>query len=103
GTGGVVRDVGGSGGSMVVVGGLAGSLAAFVVRYRRADGIEKQQLRWVGASLGLAVTLAVVGALTWDVLPVAVLPALSLLALTGGITVAVLRYRLYELDVVVNR
>ena len=32
-----------------------------------------------------------------------VLPALSLLGLTAGITVAVLKYRLYKLDIVVNR
>src|SRR5262245_7421319 len=102
-TRGLVIDVLAVVGVLLVLGGLAGSLVAFVVRYRRSDGVEKQQLRWVGASLGLALTLAVVGAVTWDVLPVAVLPALSLLCLTGGITVAVLRYRLYELDVVVNR
>jgi signal transduction histidine kinase len=102
-TQGLVIDVLAAAGAVLLLGGLAGSLVAFVVRYRRCEGIEKQQLRWVGASLGLAVTLAVVGALTWDLLPVAVLPALSLLVLTGGITVAVLRYRLYELDVVVNR
>jgi signal transduction histidine kinase len=101
---GPVIDVLATAGVVLVLGGLAGSLVAFVVRYRRSEeGVETQQLRWVGASLGLAVTLALVGAVTWDVLPVAVLPAMSLLALTGGITVAVLKYRLYELDVVVNR
>jgi signal transduction histidine kinase len=102
-TQGLVTDVLATVGVTLVLVGLAGSVAAFLVRYRRSEGIENQQLRWVGASLGLALTLAVVGAMTWDVLPVAALPALSLLALTGGITVAVLRYRLYELDVVVNR
>ena len=91
-------------GFFLVLGGLGGSLAAFAVRYRQSDGVEKQQLRWVGVSLGLSVTLAVFGALTWDFLPGAyVLPALSLLGLTAGITVAVLKYRLYELDIVVNR
>jgi signal transduction histidine kinase len=42
--------------------------------------------------------------LLWGLLPGAgVLPALALLVLVAGIAVAVLRYRLYELDLVVNR
>lgn len=91
-------------GVILVIGGLAASLVAFAMRYRRSDGDERQQLRWVGVSLGLAVPLFVVGALLWGVVPGAeVLPALALLALPTGIAVAVLRYRLYEIDLVVNR
>ena len=91
-------------GAILVVGGLGASLVAFVVRYRRSDGDERQQLRWVGVSLGLAVPLFVVGALLWGVVPGAeVLPVLAFLALPAGIAVAVLKYRLYEIDLVVNR
>ena len=91
-------------GAILVVAGLVASLAAFVVRYRRSDGDERQQLRWVGVSLGLAVPLGVVGALLWGVVPGAeVLPALAFLALPAGIAVAILKYRLYEIDLVVNR
>jgi signal transduction histidine kinase len=89
---------------ILVIGGLGASLVAFVMRYRRSDGDERQQLRWVGVSLGLAVPLFVVGALLWGVVPGAeVLPLLALLALPTGIAVAVLKYRLYEIDLVVNR
>ncbi len=91
-------------GAILVVGGLIASLVAFVVRYRSSVADERQQLRWVGVSLGLAVPLGVVGALLWGVVPGAeVLPALAFLALPVGIAVAVLKYRLYELDLVVNR
>ena len=91
-------------GVILVIGGLGASLVAFVVRYRSSDGDERQQLRWVGVSLGLAVPLGVVGALLWGVVPGAeVLPALAFLALPTGIAVAVLKYRLYEIDLVVNR
>ena len=91
-------------GAILVVAGLFASLAIFVVRYRTSDGDERQQLRWVGASLGLAVPLAVAGAFLWGVVPGAeVLPALAFLALPSGIAVAVLKYRLYEIDLVVNR
>jgi signal transduction histidine kinase len=88
----------------LVIAGLVASLAAFAVRYRRSEGDSKRQLGWVGASLGLSVVLGVAGAFLWGVVPGAsVLPALAVVALPAGIAVAVLRYRLYELDLVVNR
>ena len=91
-------------GGILVIGGLGASLVAFVVRYWSSDGDERQQLRWVGVSLGLAVPLGVLGASLWGVVPGAeVLPALAFLALPTGIAVAVLKYRLYEIDLVVNR
>ena len=97
-------EVVGVAGAILVVVGLLASLGAFVVRYRRSSGDERQQLLWVGASLGLAVPLFVVGALLWGVVPGAeLLPALALLAVPLGIAVAVLKYRLYEIDLVVNR
>ena len=91
-------------GAVLVIGGLGASLVAFVMRYRVSAGDERQQLRWVGVSLGFAVPLFVVGALLWGVVPGAeVLPVLASLALPTGIAVAVLKYRLYEIDLVVNR
>jgi signal transduction histidine kinase len=88
----------------LVIAGLVASLAAFAVRYRRSEGDTRQQLRWVGVSLALSVVLGVAGAFLWGVVPgAAVLPALAVIALPAGIAVAVLRYRLYELDLVVNR
>jgi len=91
-------------GAILLFAGVAASLAAFLVRYRRSEGDERQQLRWVGLSLALAVVLGVPGAVLWGVVPGAeVLPALALLALPSGIAVAILKYRLYEIDLVVNR
>jgi signal transduction histidine kinase len=91
-------------GGVLVVAGLVASLAAFVVRYRRVEGEARQQLRWVVVSFCFAVPAAVLGASLWGVVPGAgALPALALLALPAGIAVAVLKYRLYELDLVVNR
>jgi signal transduction histidine kinase len=91
-------------GVILVIAGLVASLAAFVVRYRRSGGDERQQLRWVGVSLGLAVPLFVVGALLWGVVPgAALLPELAFLLLPAGIAVAVLKYRLYDIDLVINR
>ena len=81
----------------------AGSL---VVRFRRARGVERQQLRW----LALAAALVAAGALTIAVLLMAGVEAplgwvygacLALLPLATG--AAVLRYRLYDLDRIISR
>jgi hypothetical protein len=81
----------------------AGSL---VVRFRRARGVERQQLRWVAVAAALLVVAAgvalvglAVGAtevVTWAITAwVAGLPL--------AIGAAVLRYRLYDLDRIISR
>ena len=91
-------------GYALVAGAVVASLASFVLRFRPSVGEERQQLRWIGGGLGLAVCLGTVGAFTWGVFPHAyVLHAIALLALPVGTAVAILKYRLYELDLVVNR
>ena len=77
--------------------------AAFVLRLGHSVGEERQRLRWIGGGLGLAVCLGAVGAFSWGVFPTPVLHAIALLALPVGTAVAILKYRLYELDLVVNR
>jgi hypothetical protein len=81
----------------------AGSL---VVRFRRARGIERQQLEWV------ALATIVVTLLTVIVGVALVLGAFSLAPLAGGlcppilslgIGAAVLRYRLYDVDRIISR
>jgi hypothetical protein len=86
--------------SVVVAGG------SLVVRFRRARGIERQQLRWVM----LAATLMVLAApvvLVGLALGIPVLlewvPAAWVVALPVAVGAAVLRYRLYDLDRIVSR
>jgi hypothetical protein len=81
----------------------AGSL---VVRFRRARGIEHQQLRWV-AWAAMLVALAAVAALASaalglpELLSWAAGACVALLPLAAG--AAILRYRLYDLDRIVSR
>jgi hypothetical protein len=81
----------------------AGSL---VVRFRRARGVERLQLRWLAlaaacASLLLLVGL-VAGGLGQDPVVLASLSlCLALLPLAAG--ASILRYRLYDLDRIVSR
>jgi hypothetical protein len=83
--------------------------ASLIVRFRRVSGAERQQLRWVAfaAALSALVVVAIGGLVA--VLPgvsqlvLGVLTAfcLSLLPLATG--VAILRYRLYDLDRIISR
>jgi hypothetical protein len=81
----------------------AGSL---VVRFRRARGTERQQLRWVALAAGLA-PLAVLGIAaglvvgSWVVVGWALGLYLALPALATG--AAILRYRLYDIDRIISR
>jgi signal transduction histidine kinase len=96
-------------GWLFVVAGIGLGAAAMVVRLRRARGLERQQLKLVLAVGFLAATVAALLMATWLIWPtghlqlrIAVLGfCFASVPLAAG--VAILRYRLYEIDVVVNR
>jgi hypothetical protein len=97
-------------GGLLHVGGLVAALVCLVLRFRSSRGVERQQLRWVAAGAAATVVglLAVVGLLTLEehgILPGAwlVAIALSLPCLPLAVAVAVLRYRLWDLDRLVSR
>jgi len=89
---------------------LIGSVGSMLLRYRRASGVERLQLRWLVAGLtavGAAVPLGLVlfavfgstdlGGLAW-------VPAIIAFTLPPiAIGIAVLRYRLYEIDRLISR
>jgi hypothetical protein len=85
----------------VVVGG-----ASLVVRFRRARGVERQQLRLVAsaavvAAVGIPVAMVGIAIESAPVVGVAVLGAAAVLCL--AIAAAILRYRLYDLDRIISR
>jgi hypothetical protein len=85
---------------------LVAAAASLVVRFRRARGIERQQLRWVAlATVVLALlAVAVVVALALGRFDLAALAgSLCVVILPAAVGAAVLRYRLYELDRIVSR
>jgi hypothetical protein len=82
------------------------ALTSLVVRYRRARGIERLQLRWAATAACLLVLFAVGGSLATPWLGEGagwVSMLVGLLAVAAGLAVALLRYRLYDIDVVINR
>jgi hypothetical protein len=96
---------------VLYMGSLAAALVCVVLRFRASRGVERQQLRWVAAgAIGAVVGLvAVVGLLAleewYGVAPGAAWVAvfLALPCLPVSVAVAVLRYRLWELDRLISR
>jgi hypothetical protein len=84
--------------------GLA-SVASVVVRFRRARGEERQQLKWFTYGAGVLTLLLAVSAVSPALnarIPFLVIAA-ALAAPPLAIGVAVLRYRLYDIDRLINR
>src|SRR5215211_2784718 len=80
----------------------AGSL---LWRFRRARGLERQQLKWLaygGAFLAAYIALDLVSLVPAGLVD-ALIEALTFGALYVGVGMAVLRYRLYDIDRLINR
>jgi class 3 adenylate cyclase len=96
-------------GVVVVLAALFAGCGAMVVRTRRARGLEHQQLRWLmtalsAVALTIAYSFAVQGIFGDSVADIALAPViLAFVAVPVSIGVAVLRYRLYEIDTIINR
>jgi hypothetical protein len=88
---------------------IFGSIASLFVRFRRARNVERQQLKWltytgalVGVALAVAITIeTIVGPRAVDLTNTFITLALALVPVAMGI--AILRHRLFDIDVVINR
>ena len=87
-----------------VVPALIGSVAAVIVRFRRSSGEERQQLKWLTYGGTIAAAVLLVAGTAFDEkggTGVAIAAALASIPIWIGI--AILRHRLYDIDVVINR
>lgn len=78
---------------------LGFGIASPVVRWRRGDAVERQQLKWLFAAVGvLLVEQVAVGIFDLDgpIADAAIM--VSLLALPAALTAAIMRYRLFDID-----
>lgn len=85
---------------------IIGALVSVVVRFRRARGVERQQLKSFLYAVALMVGLGVGGELSGGRTPDAVenaLFAVMMMLPPLGAGVALLRYRLYEIDRLISR
>jgi hypothetical protein len=81
--------------------GLAAGVASLVLRYRRGGWVERQQLKWFVAAAALLPVAVVCGETYPDSQPFVMPVALALLPAATGI--AILRYRLYDIDIIIRR
>ena len=85
---------------------LLAALVCVVLRFRSSVGVERQQLRWVAAGAAAAVA----GLLVSTLIALGVVPRIAdvivnaaLVCLPAAVSVAVLRYRLWDLDRLISR
>ncbi len=95
--------IGGLGFALLIAATFAAA-ASLVIRFRRSHGEERQQLKWVTAAVALFAVIFVVPTeqIAGDDVGFASL-LLGLLLVAGAVAVAILRYRLWDIDVVINR
>jgi hypothetical protein len=84
-------------GLVLWVASMLAALVSLVLRFRAARGVERQQLRWVAAGATAAVAGLLVG------MAGVVVTYFAVLCVPVGVAVAVLRYRLWDLDRLVSR
>ena len=99
------------GGFYLLVAAILGSVASLVVRYRRAVGEERQQLKWVAFGVVL-LGLGIAGSVLWELANGSaelsddtenLIISLSLTIVPVAIGFAILRYRLYDIDRIISR
>jgi ABC-type multidrug transport system fused ATPase/permease subunit len=82
---------------------LVAALTSVVVRYLRSGGVQREQIKWLMFATLLAVLLTLSENFA-AFLPKSGVPfAISITLFPVAIAVAIFRYRLYDIDVIINR
>jgi hypothetical protein len=96
-------------GGLVIIVALAIGVVQMLLRYRASSGIERLQLRWIVTAVAFVFAAAATGLLSLAVFGDAVggivwIPALiAYPAIPLAIGMAVMRYRLFEIDRIISR
>jgi signal transduction histidine kinase len=104
-----IRTVGDDAMLLLVVA-LLGTVASLVVRVRRSRGDERQQLKWLALAIAVIGVSFLIGVPYWTLsgsgTSLDFLENLVVLGLAGvpvAIGISILKYRLYDIDVVINK
>ncbi len=104
---GTFLDVTSAAGGILILLGVAGTLALLIQRIRHATGVERQQLKWFTLAAAIVVSLLALAAVTAPLPKVsdffwsAALTSIALLPIAAAI--GILRYRLFDIDLIIKR
>jgi two-component system, NarL family, sensor kinase len=98
-------------GYALLIPGLVASLVSFGLRFMGSSGVERAQMKWLIYALVFMVFGLVFGSVLWYAFPGNALASeagiaifsLTILGVAVAAGVAILRYRLYDIDLVINR
>jgi hypothetical protein len=79
------------------------ALASVVVRYIRSGGVQRQQIKWLLLATALSALMVFFEEITGIEVDTEVPFALSIALFPAAIAIAIFRYRLYDIDVIINR
>ncbi len=94
------------------------AIASLFLRYRRASGVERQQIKWVAYAASVVFLGAICGTplqysfvyvvdsatgARWALLAGQSLTAVGYVGIAIAMGIAILKYRLYEIDTLINR
>jgi hypothetical protein len=79
------------------------ALISVMVRYLRSGDVQRQQIKWLLLATALSALMVLFDEITGIELDTEVLFAISIALFPLAIAVAIFRYRLYDIDVIINR
>ena len=91
---------------------LGSAVVSLALRYRRGDQRLRQQMKWLGLAFAGVLACQAVGGLSiaagqenkpLQQVPYAITPFLVYLAIPGAMAIAILRRRLFDIDVIISR
>ncbi len=83
---------------------MALGAAAVVIRMRRAQGVERQQLKWMAFAVGVVAVIMPVSAPFYTAFtPVRMLDAVVVMVVPLAALAAIWRYRLYDIELIISR
>ncbi len=93
---------------------MVGALSAGISRYRNGSPLQRQQMKWILFAFGLVILTAIISAIAFTIvgdqngqslvaLSFHLVSLVLIFVLAAAVGVAILRYRLWDIDLTINR
>jgi hypothetical protein len=100
-----ILDIVGVAAGVVAIGSMVASALSVIVRARSAGRVERQQIKWLAYGGAVVVVTIFLGGVIsiWSASTSIGIISLALLGLPLCTGIAIVRYRLYDIDIIINR